>query len=107
MTYFTIMTELRGCYADADSAYTIKADTRKELKAALEDESDYLRDAGAIGLSKRAVASLAALAWRKRKASGIYLFVAPFRYPYQSGDPMGLFVYVASRADYLAQESAE
>ena len=107
MTYFTIMTELRGCYADADSAYTIKADTRRELKAALEDESRYLRDAGAIGLSKRAVASLAALAWRKRKAGGIYPFVAPFRYPDQSGYVMGLFVYVASRADYLAQESAE
>lgn len=103
MAYFTIMAELRGCYADADSAYTIKAETRRELKEALEAESYYLRDARAIGLSKRAVASLAALAWRKRKAGGPYPFVAPFRYPHQSGDAMGLFVYVASRADYLAQ----
>lgn len=97
MPYFTIMAELRGCYADNESAHTIKADSRRELKAALEAESYYLRDAGAIGLSKRA------LAWRKRKAGGPFPFVAPFRYPHQSGDAMGLFVYVASRADYLAQ----
>lgn len=103
MPYFTIMAEFRGCYADNESAHTIKADSRRELKAALEAESYYLRDAGAIGLSKRAVASLAALAWRKRKAGGPFPFVAPFRYPHQSGYAMGLFVYVASRADYLAQ----
>lgn len=103
MAYFTIMAELRGCYADADSAFTIKADTRRELKAALASEADTLRDAGAIGLNNRAVAGLAAMAWRDRRKGGVYPFVAPFRYPHQSGPAMGLFVYVASRADYLAQ----
>ena len=95
MAYFTIMAELRGCYSDADSAWTLKADTRRELRAALMSEADTLRDAGAIGLNKRAVAGLAAMAWRDRRKGGVY--------PHQSGPAMGLFVYVASRADYLAQ----
>lgn len=103
MAYFTIMAELRGCYADNDSAFTIKADSRRELKAALASEARYIRDAGGIGLSQRAIASLAAMAWRERRKAGVYPFVAPFRYPHQSGPAMGLFVYIASRADYLAQ----
>jgi len=68
MAYFTIMAELRGCYADNDSAFHIKADTRRELKEALEGEARHLRDAGAVGLSKRAIASHAAEAWRRRNA---------------------------------------
>lgn len=107
MAYFTIMAELRGCYADADSAFTIKADTRRKLKSALMGEADVLRDAGAIGLNKRAVAGLAAMAWRERRNGGAYPFVLPFRYPHQSGSAMGLFAYVATRRDYLdAQEGA-
>jgi hypothetical protein len=101
MPYFTIMAELRGCYADNDSAHVIKADTRRELKSALAGEACYLRDADAIGLSKRNVAALAALAWRNRKMKGGYPDVLPFRYSHQSGDAMGLFVYRATRADYL------
>lgn len=105
MAYFTIMSELRGCYSDSDSAFTIRANTRKELKAVLLDESASLIDAGAIGLNKKALASLASMAWRKRKAGGVYPFVCPFRYSHQSGYAMGLFVYVATRADYLGQDS--
>lgn len=104
MAYFTIMTELRGCYADNASAYTIKADTRRELKEALEGEARLARDGLAIGLSKKAVASHAAEAWRKRNDKGVYPLVLPFRYSHQSGNPMGLFVYNATRADYLAQD---
>lgn len=103
MPYFTIMAELRGCYADNGSAHTIKADTRRELKAALESEAFYLRDAGAVGLSKKAIASHAAQAWRDRKGSSPYPLVLPFRYPYQSGYAMGLFVYNATRTEYLEQ----
>ena len=105
MPYFTIMAELRGCYSDNDSAHIVKADTRKALKAALEAESTYLRDAGAIGLNKRAVAGLAALAWRNRKGASVYPFVLPFRYGYQSGNAMGLMVYVSNRADYLEAQN--
>jgi hypothetical protein len=101
------MTELRGCYADNDSAFTIKADTRRELKAALLSEADFLRSSDAIGLSNRNVTALAALAWRQRKAASVYPFVLPFRYPQQGSDCMGLFVYVATRADYLEAQNQE
>jgi hypothetical protein len=106
MAYFTIMAELRGCYADNSSAFTIHCDTRRALKSALEDEARDLRDAGAIGLSKRAVASLAAEAWRNRKSRLPYPTVAGFRYPHHSpgNDCMGLMVYNATRADWLASQ---
>lgn len=104
MAYFTIMAELRGCYADNESAFVIRAKTRRELKAALASEASDLRDAGAIGLSKKAIASHAAEAWRKRKAKSAYPLVLPFRYPHQSGDAMGLFVYNSSRVDYLESQ---
>lgn len=103
MAYFTIIAELRGCYADNDSAFTIRADTRKALKAALVAEAADIRDAGGIGLNAKALASLAALAWRERRKASVYPHVLPFRYPHQSGPAMGLFVYRATRADYLAQ----
>lgn len=105
MPYFTIMAELRGCYADNDSAQTIRCNTRRELKQALESEAYYLRDAGAIGLSKRAVAALAAFAWRERRSASPYACVQGFRYPHQSSDCMGLMVYNATRADYLAAQA--
>lgn len=102
--YFTIMAELRGCYSDNESAFTIKADTRRELKAALAHEMSDLRDAGAVGLTKRDIAWLAASAWRAYKKGGNFPFVAPFRYEHQTGRPMGLMVYDATREDYLAAE---
>ena len=102
MAYFTIYQGLRGCYMP-DSAYTIKADTRRELKSALESEAYDIRDAGGVGLSKRAIASLAADAWRERKRS--CELVAPYRWAHQDSYPYALEVFTgASRADYLAQE---
>lgn len=86
-----------------DSAYIIKADTRRELKSALEWEARDIRDAGGVGLSKRAVVSLAAEAWRNRKVSRE--IVAPYRWAHQDSYPYGLGVSTgASRADYLNQE---
>lgn len=107
MPYFTIMAELRGCYADNASAFTVKCDTRRELKEFLESEASDLRDAGAIGLSNRAVTSLAAESWRNRKSRSPYATVAGFRYSYHSpgNDCMGLMVYNATREEYLAQET--
>lgn len=102
MPYFTIMAELRGCYADNDSAFTIKADTRRALKRALKMEADDLREAGAVGLNKRAIAWLANAAWKARKGDSIYPFVAPFSFngPHNEGE-RGLMVYSATRADWL------
>lgn len=103
MPYFNIMAELRGCYSDNSSMHIICAKTRRELKEHLESECYYLRDAGAIGLNKRAIAWLANAAWKARKVPGrLYPYVAPYRFKYQSGWPMGLMVSGSSRAEYNA-----
>ena len=60
--YFFISEGLRGCYLP-DSAYILETKTRKDLKSALEAEAYYIRDAGFIGCSRKAVASLAAECW--------------------------------------------
>lgn len=106
MAYFIIMAELRGCYADNSSAFTIRAETRRALKSALEWEARDLRDAGAIGLSKRNVQRLAAEAWRNRKSASVYPTVLPFRYAHHGAgnDCMGFMVYTATRADWLASQ---
>ena len=107
MAYFTIMAEFRGCYSDNDSAQTIRCNTRRELKQALESEAYYLRDAGAIGLSKRAIAAHAAWCWRDRKSASPYPRVLAFRYAHHSAgnNCMGLMVYNATRADLLNSET--
>jgi len=103
MPYFTIWQGLRGAYMP-DSAYTIKADTRRELKSALAWEADSIRDAGGIGMSKRAITWLAATAWRNRKSkTGEY--VAPYKWAGMDSYPYALGVFTgANRADYLGQE---
>ena len=105
MAYFTLYQGLRGCYMP-DSAYTIRATTRRDLKSALQWEANNIRDAGHVGCSKRAISWLAATAWRQRKASsGEY--VAPYRRTDQTHYPYALGVFVGvSRQDYLdSQES--
>ena len=103
MAYFTIFQGLRGCYMP-DNAYIIKADTRRELKAALQWEAGSIRDAGGVGMSERAIAWLANAAWQNRKnKSGEY--VAPYRWQYQDGYPNALGVFTgASRSEYMQQE---
>ena len=105
MPYFTIYQGLRGCYMP-DSAYTIRANTRRELKSALQWEANSLRDAGHVGCSKRAIAWLAAIAWRRRKAYPCE-YVVPYRRTDQTHYPYALGVSVgATRQDYLdSQES--
>lgn len=105
MAYFSIYQGLRGCYMP-DSAYIIKADTRRELKRALQWEADSIRDAGGIGLSKRTITKLAALAWRERRFCREY--VAPYRFAHHGARNycMALGVFTGmSRADYIQQES--
>ena len=105
MAYFTIWQGLRGCYMP-DSAYVIRATTRRELKSALQWEADSIRDAGGIGMSKRAISWLAAESWRNRKADSRE-YVAPYRWKEQDSYPYALGVFTgATRADYLAQEES-
>lgn len=102
MAYFTVWQGLRGMYMP-DSSYIIRAATRAELKSALENEARDIRDAGGIGMSKKAIAWLAAEAWRNRKDLGEY--VAPYRWKDQDSYPYALGVVCGvTRADYLAQE---
>ena len=102
MAYFAIWQGLRGCYMP-DSSYIIRANTRRELKAALQSEARDIRDAGGIGLNKRAIAWLANAAWKNRKrAQGEY--VAPYRWQYQDSYPLALGVFVGmTRREYLDQ----
>ena len=103
MSYFTIWQGLRGCYIP-DSAYIIKADTRRELKTALSWEAYSIRDAGGVGMSNRAIAWLANAAWvNRRNVSGEY--VAPYKWAGMDSYPYALGVFTgATRADYMEQE---
>ncbi len=106
--YFNISQGLRGCYMP-DSAYESRFKSRRELKAALESEAYYIRDAGFLGLNKRAIASLANAAWKaaapKAKNAPWLPYVAPYRNPDQPGNwAFGLFVAKSNRADWKAYE---
>jgi hypothetical protein len=104
MAYFSVYQGLNGCYMP-DSAYIIKADTRKELKSALAWEAESIRDAGGVGMSKRAIAWLANAAWKARKANAEY--VAPYGWKGQGYKPYALRVFTGmSRADFIAQEES-
>ncbi|RWF33769.1 hypothetical protein [Mesorhizobium sp.] len=98
--YFHVSQGLRGCYMP-DTAYVIRVDTRRDLKSALEWEARDIRDAGFVGLNRRAVARLAAAAWREahKKQPSIYPWVAGYG---QAGNhAFGLHVSAATRAEYL------
>ena len=103
--HFHIMNGLRGAYMP-DSHHVIRCATRRDLKSALEYEAETLRDAGAIGLSKRAIASLAARAWR---VASHYDHVAPYRYPGAcdpTARPYALMVSSATREEHRESENA-
>lgn len=101
--YFHISTGLRGCYM-SDSAYVIRAETRRELKAAIESEAYYYRDAGFVGANKRAIAWLANIAWKEaHKKSPAYLPYCLALAPSHARDNYcnGIFVSASNRAEYL------
>ena len=89
--YFHISQGLRGCYMP-DSAYVIRCDTRRDLKAALESEAYYIRDAGFIGCSKRGVASLAAMLWRRADPKARHSF-GDSVLPYRNADSPGNYAF--------------
>jgi hypothetical protein len=108
MAYFCISRGLRGCYTP-DGAYVVKVNSRRELKAILEDEARDIRDAGFLGASKANVATHAAECWRRRADPRWTLdLVLPYRRADQPGNfCFGLFVSRATRADYLAYLESE
>ncbi len=103
--YFSVSTGLRGAYLP-DSAYVIKADTRRELKSTVAFEAEAYAECGFVGASKKAVAWLAAEAWREaRKASPSFLSLClPLAREKGSGYAFGIFVSPATRAEYLEQD---
>ena len=99
--YFVISTGPRGCYM-SDSSHVVRVNTRRELKSILENGAETLRDAGYV-VRKRAPASVAAAAWRNAHAvRPTYLPICiPARPSWGDHESYGIFVSIASRADYL------
>lgn len=101
--YFTIMHGLRGCYMPDTDPIVLMARTRKELKAAIEDEADRMATENTLGLSKRAIASFVAECWREaHKPKPAYLpYCLPTKERGQSSYSYGIFCSVATRHEYL------
>jgi hypothetical protein len=101
--YFTLMHGLRGCYMPDGEPCVIKAATRRELEEAIFSECDMIDSGATIGLSKRNIAALAAACWREaHKERPAYLpHCLPCREKGESIHSYGVFVSVASRAEYL------
>lgn len=99
--YFTIMHGLRGCYMPDSTPYVVMARTRRELKMAIEYEASMLGDM--VGLSKRAIASFAAVCWREahEKTPAYLPHCLPCREERQSSYSYGIFASVATRAEYV------
>ena len=99
MPYFNISAGLRGCYLD-DSAYVIQAATRRELKARIEAEAAEWKNAGYIGANQKAIATIAAAAWRDRKKTQLpyALPLAPSHSP--KNYAFGVFVSSATRDEW-------
>lgn len=102
--YFHVGHGLRGCYMP-DAIHVIRAETRRDLKAALAWESRDIADAG-FHLNQKHVASVAAAAWREahKARPSIYDFVIPYGRDHSGGRPFAIFASVATRADFKAYE---
>lgn len=102
--YFSISNGLRGCYMP-DSATVARVDSRRELKSLILETAEYAAAGGFY--NKREAASVAAAAWREaRKKSPAYLpFCVPMGMQRNGGRPYGVFVSVASRAEWEESES--
>lgn len=102
MRYFNVSSGLRGCYMP-DTSYVVEANTRHELKNILESEASYFKEAGFVGVNKKAIAHIAASAWRDEKA---YLpYCLPLAPPHARDNYCsGIFISNATRKEYLEQE---
>jgi len=108
MRYFLISSGLRGGYL-YDSSYAIKAATRRELREALQSEADFIASGFTVyGLSKAAIASLAAAAWRDWPIPRAYLpRVLPYSLQRGGSRSYGLFVDGMTRSEYREAMAAE
>lgn len=105
--YFNISHGLRGCYMPDSTPYVIMVTTRRALKMAIEYEASMLGDM--VGLSKKNIATCAANAWYEaNKAKPSYLpHCLPCKDEGQKEYSYGIFVAVASRADYLESQKED
>lgn len=105
MPYFTISTGLRGCYMP-DNAFTVRARSRRELKAVVADECRVSREAYGYGGSQKEIAATVAAIWRetgKGKRRSFYPYAIGFGRTRDASDrPFGVFVAHATRTEYLA-----
>lgn len=103
--YFHISHGLRGCYMP-DAIHVIRAETRRELKAALAREARDFRDAG-FHLNQKDVARVAAAAWREahKARPSIYDFVIPYGRDHIGDRPFAIAASVATRADFVTYQS--
>lgn len=108
MPYFHISNGLRGCYTP-DNAFVAKFDTRRELRAFVENEARNMLEAYGFGYSKTARAAIVTQVWRETRGKApksFYDHVIGFgRTRAKSDRPFGLFISHATRADYLAYEA--
>lgn len=103
--YFHISNGPRGCYMP-DSGYIVRVGTRRELKAILESEAADMRDAGYAGANKRAMAWLAAAAWRNAhsKRPSYMDHVMPLKPSHADSYCYGLFVSLSDRTAWLESQ---
>lgn len=103
--YFRISQGLWGRYMP-DNSYVVRVDTRRELKAIVEDEARDIRDAGGIGASKREVTATVADAWRNMRAAkrSPYPFVVPYSFTPGGMRPYAIHIGHATRADWLEEQ---
>ena len=83
--------------------YVVRANSRRELKAAIQEEANMLDSGETLGLSKRAIAAFAAECWREAfKQKPAYLpYCLPTKEKGQVSYSYGIFCSVATRADYV------
>lgn len=100
MAYFHISTGLRGCYMP-NSSCVVQAATRRALKACIAYEAELYAESGYVGANKKAIAYVAACAWRNRKKFQLP-YTLPVAPPHARGNYCeGVFVSAATRKEYL------
>jgi hypothetical protein len=85
--------------------YIIKAKTRRELKAVIENEARMVDSGETQGLGKRAIAAFVAQCWREaHKPQPAYLpYCLPMKERQQSTYSYGIFCSVTLRGEYIEQ----
>lgn len=103
--YFHVSNGLRGAYMP-DSASVIKVDRYRDLKFAIMHEAMHLREAGYVGVQKKLVTSIAIDLWREaqRERPQTMPMCLPLKPEHASTYSYGLFISVATRAEYLEHE---